>query len=152
METHALSLSELSRRLVEGRRGLDSVEAEWIAWLAEFDRRNGYAFEGHQSCVSWLVQTCGMGRSTAKDRLRVARELQHRPLIAEAFGDGSLSYSKVRALTRVEEADDEADRVFLQAAPACTADQLEQLVRHYKLCQEQETPPAGRLLDDRCVV
>src|SRR5687767_2591858 len=116
MDVDVLSLPALSELLIDGRQRLDTLEAEWMAWLAAFHNRSGYALEGHATCVTWLMHKCGMSRPTAKDRLRVALELQHRPVLAEAFAKGNVSYSKIRALTRIQGADDEADRCFLQAA------------------------------------
>jgi hypothetical protein len=65
--------------LIEGRRRIDLGEAEWLAQLAEFDAGCWWAADGHLSCVAWLVHHCGMGYSTAKDKLRVALELTRRP-------------------------------------------------------------------------
>ena len=46
-----------------------------------------------------------MARSTAFEKLRVAQELARRPILAEAFRQGQLSYSAVRALTRLDRPD-----------------------------------------------
>jgi len=59
--------------------------------------------------------------------VRVARRLTELPLIREAFGRGELSFSKVRALTRVAEPDGERD--LLELASFATAAQLERIVR-----------------------
>ena len=149
MNGDALSLSALSGLLVEGRRRMESEEAEWLGWLAEFYHRGGWALEGHATCVSWLMHKCGMARPTAKERLRVARELQRRPVLAAAFADGEVSYSKIRALTRIKGADDHADRAFVVAAAKGTATDMENLYREYKLRADQDTPPAPKWLDDQ---
>lgn len=57
--------------LVRLRSRLDAGEARWLQLVAEFDRREGWRAEGQLSGVDWLVCRCGMGRSTAKERLRV---------------------------------------------------------------------------------
>src|ERR1700759_3604786 len=89
--------SDLGNSLVEGRRRLDAGEAEWLGWVVEFDRGGLWALDGHSCCVSWLVDHCGLRRSTAHEKLRVAHQSSQRPLVAEAFATGELSYSKVRA-------------------------------------------------------
>src|SRR3954449_7116690 len=114
----ALSPRELGWKLVAGRAAIDAAEAEWLRLLVEFDQRGGWVLDGHVNCVSWLVDRCGLSRPAAKDRLRVARALPQRPLLAEALAAGTLSYSKVRALTRIHGADNETDRVLLVAAQA----------------------------------
>src|SRR5947199_8307050 len=113
---HPMTVSELGKSLVEGRRRLDAGEAAWLAELVEFDRDGLWALDGHTCCVSWLVDYCGLSRSTAHEKLRVAYQLWRRPLVAEAFASGELSYSKVRAITRVVNADDETDRVLVETA------------------------------------
>jgi hypothetical protein len=81
-----------------------------------------------------------MARSTAKDKLRVALELTRRPAVAAAFAAGELSYSKVRAITRVIEADDATDAALLEVARTGTAADLERLARHWELLADQERP------------
>src|SRR3954451_18814608 len=97
----SLSTSELGCLIVARRAAIDSAEARWLLLLAEFDRRSGWAYDGAYDCAAWLVQRCGLGRSTAKERLRVAYELQRRPVLAAAFEAGEVSFSKVRILTRI---------------------------------------------------
>jgi hypothetical protein len=57
----------------------------------------------------------------------VARRLTELPVIHEHFASGQLSYSKVRALTRVAEPDTEED--LIELARHATASQLERIVR-----------------------
>jgi len=42
-----------------------------------------------------------MGSRTAHEKVRVARDLEALPLVTTAFAAGELSYSKVRALTKI---------------------------------------------------
>src|SRR5437762_12046129 len=100
--TEALSVRELGALLIKNRVLVDTAEATWLNMLAAFDTRCGWAVDGHRNCVTWLTDKCGMARSTAKDRLRVAHELQRRPVLAHALGNGELSYAKVKILTRLE--------------------------------------------------
>src|SRR5205814_4371162 len=65
---------------------------------SDLDRACGWAIDGHRNCESWLVQHCGMAYSTAKDRVRVAHELERRPLLAAALAEGTVSYGKVKVL------------------------------------------------------
>jgi hypothetical protein len=60
----------------------------------------------------------------------VARRLPELPLIHDAFAHGELSYSKVRALTRVADADSEQE--LLELARELTAAQLERAVRAFR--------------------
>src|SRR5207248_10976879 len=57
-----------------------------------------------------------------------------------AFAAGSLSYSKVRAITRVKGADQETDRWLLKLAERGTTADLEIAARHFEELQSQEKP------------
>ena len=126
--------------LIEGRRRLDAGELAWLEALVEFDRGRWWLLDGHLNCVGWLVDRCGMARPTAKEKLRVAHELRRRPLLADALATGDISYCKVRALTRIRGADDETDTALLKAARKHTVAELEELVRHHHLLDEQDRP------------
>jgi hypothetical protein len=76
--------------------------------------------------------------STAHEHVRVARGIEGLPLVREGFGSGELSYSKVRALTRVATPDTETDLVEL--ARALTASQLDRTVAGYAKAQRNAEP------------
>lgn len=101
--------------------------ARWLSWIAVFDRREGWFEWGQQSCAGWLNWKCGVDTRTAREQVRVARALEHLPLIQEVFAAGELSYSKVRALTRVANEFNEGDLV--EVALHTTASQLERTCR-----------------------
>src|SRR4051812_31546866 len=79
-----------------------------------------------------------MARSTANERLRVAYE--RRPTIAGLFETRELSYSKVRAMTRIDHSNDDVDDALIQLARVGTAADLEHCVRHFDLLKEQDNP------------
>ena len=135
-----MTVSELGRSLIDGRRRLDAGEAEWLGWLVEFDRSGEWSLDGHLSCVAWLVDYCGLARTTAKERLRIAYELDRRPIIASSFASGELSYSKLRAITRITNVDEETDQILVETARSVTAADLDKVARHYELIEEQERP------------
>ena len=87
-----------------------AAECRWLAMLAEFDGREGWSRDGQLSAVDWLVWRCGVSHRTAREKLRVAHELRRRPVVAEAFAAGQLSYCKVRAVTRITDGDADLDR------------------------------------------
>ncbi len=133
--------------LVEHRADLDRGEAEWLERLAEFDRDGLWALDGHFCCATWLVWRTNMARSTAFEKLRIAHELSRRPIIAEAFRHGRLSYSAVRAITRMEGPDPEVDQALVELAQSgrATILDLERVVRSYELYADQERPPTDDL-------
>ena len=74
---------------------------KFLKLLGEFDRRSGWSGAGIKSCAHWLNWKCGIDHNTAREKVRVARCLEKLPQINKAFEAGKLSYSKVRAMTRV---------------------------------------------------
>ncbi len=125
-----LPLDELARRITGTAVRLAAATAEWLSLIARFDRREGWAGHGLRSCAHWLAWQCGLSPGAAREHVRVARSLTGLPGIREAFAAGRLSYSKVRALTRVAEPDTEA--ALLALAHGATASQVERVVRAWR--------------------
>ncbi|HIG39321.1 MAG TPA: DUF222 domain-containing protein [Gammaproteobacteria bacterium] len=80
---------------------INASESEFMVLGREFDIRQGWKAWNLNNCAEWLNLKCGITMSTAREKVRVAMELFNLPLCSEAFADGTLSYSKVRALSRV---------------------------------------------------
>ena len=130
--------------LVESRAQMDHGEAEWLERLAEFDRDGLWALDGQLSCAGWLVWKTRMARSTAFEKLKVAHELHRRPIVADAFRAGRLSYSQVRIILRMDRPDAEVDQALVDLASSGKASiyELERVVRSYQLYADQERPLA----------
>ena len=122
---------------------LAAAECRWLLFVAEFDRREGWSQWGCWCASQWLGWKCGLARRSAQEKVRVARALGDLPLITEAFSRGELSYSQVRALTRVAEPATEAG--LLEIARNGTAAQLERVVRGMRWCisRDDETEEAN---------
>ncbi len=127
--------------LVEHRWEMDRGEASWLETLADFDRHQGWAADGQLSGAEWLMWRTGMARATAYEKLRIAHELARRPTIREAFADGRLSYSAVRAIARIDGPDPEVDAALVEVARAGSVADVERAVRFYQLHADQERPP-----------
>jgi hypothetical protein len=144
----ALTLDELEHRITELAAHLYAGSYRWLCLLREFDARGGWHGWGIHSCAHWLNWKCGLTMGAAREKLRVAHALASLPKVSEAFEHGRLSYSKVRALTRVAGADNED--YLLALALGGTASQLELLVRAYRRCKRvDENARAGRQHDRR---
>jgi hypothetical protein len=108
--------------------------------LAEFDRRGGWKAAGHRSCAHWLAFRTGISLGAARERVRAALALEKLPQTSAAMARGELSFSKVRALTRVAddlESPEEEDRL-VEFARECTAAQLETLIRGWKTVSRKD--------------
>src|SRR3954447_825298 len=116
-------LELLEREITELASHIHAATCRWFGLVAEFDRREGWAPWGCRSCSHWVSWRCGIAPVAAREHVRVARRLTELPLVRAAFGRGELSYSKVRALTRVDGIEREAE--LLELAQHATAAQLE---------------------------
>lgn len=104
--------------------------------IAVYDRERGWTRHGLASCAHWLQWKCGTNLGAAREKVRVARALPELPLIREAFRRGTVSYSKVRAMTRVATPANEA--FLLRIARHGTARHVERTVRNYRRHQRLE--------------
>jgi hypothetical protein len=137
-------LDQLADRICAGAVRLAAATAAWLRLVAEFDERQGWGGVGITSCAHWLAWRCSLTPGTARQHVRVARALRRLPLIEAAFAGGELSYSKVRALTRVAEPGTEAELV--EFARHATASQVERTVRAWRRADDADS---GRIADRR---
>ena len=80
--------------------------------------------------AGFLAFRCGINGREAREYLRVAEALHELPATRAAFSRGELTFTKVRALTRVAKASSEER--LLELAGALTASQLERALRVYR--------------------
>lgn len=109
---------------------INAATARLLELIAEFDAVGGYADDGALSTAHWLGWACGIGPTAAREKVRVARALQELPATRAAFQAGTVSYSKVRALTRV--ATPACEATLLDMARHATAGQTERIMRNYR--------------------
>ena len=134
-------LEILEREITSLATQIHAATCRWLGLVAEYDAREGWAQWGCQSCAHWVAWQCGIAPGVAREHVRVARRLGELPLIQAAFAEGELSYSKVRALTRVENVKREQE--LLDLARHATASQLERLLRAYRGVVAAERAAAG---------
>jgi len=104
---------------------MNMAMASWLDTLTQYDRQEGWREWGCSSVSQWLSWRCGMSIATAHERVRVAYALGSVPNIRAEFAAGRLSYSKVRALTRVANPYNEAN--LLSMALSATGAQLDRI-------------------------
>jgi len=129
LSNEARSLDELGEQIAELSAHIEAATYRLLAAIAEFDRREGWGW-GFQSTAHWMTWRLGIDLVTAREKVRVARALENLPLISDAFRQARVSYSKVRAMTRV--ATPENEGYLLYIAENGTADHVEKLVRSYR--------------------
>jgi hypothetical protein len=134
-------LEVLEREIVQLTSAIHASTCRWLGLVGEYDARGGWAEWGCRSCAHWVSWQCGIAPGPAREHVRVARRLRELPAIRAAYGEGDLSYSKVRALTRVENVEREDE--LLELARHATAAQLERLVRAHRRVVAAERVAAG---------
>ena len=134
------SLENLEHEITELWGYLNAATYRFLALLARFDREKGYERHGLINSAQWLNWQCGIGTVAGREKVRVARTLESLPLISDSFRRGVISYSKVRAMTRV--ATPANEEVLLSIAIYGTASHVEKLVRKYHWCERRD---AGKL-------
>jgi hypothetical protein len=129
-----LPLRELETQITQLAGHLNAATYRWLTLIAEFDRRKGWSDSVTQSCAHWLNWKCGLDIGAAREKVRVAHALAKLPRISAAMANGTLSYAKVRAVTRV--ACPETEEILLSVALHGTAHHVETLVRQFRRVRE----------------
>ncbi len=101
-----------------------------LVLIADFDACLGWERDGHRSCAHWLAFRTGFDLGTAREKVRTARALVDLPATSACMERGELSFSQVRALTRIATPENEED--LLELARGCTTAQLERIVRGWR--------------------
>ncbi len=145
----AMPLGRLEAEITELAGQLAAGECRWLELIADYDRRAGHETWGCRTVAHWLSWHCGLDMRSAREKVRVAHALADLPLVAEEFAAGRLSYSKVRAITRVATPADEEELVMY--AQHATAAQVERIVRTYRGMRsaDDETEHADQLHDEQ---
>ena len=134
-------LDLLGDRIAELSARIQAATYELLCYLREFDRQHGW--EGFRSCAHWLNWRTGLDLGAAREKLRVAAALAELNHLSAAMACGRLSYSVVRALTRVATPDNEARLVAV--ACCATGAQVERLVRAWRQVDREAQPDAEQV-------
>jgi hypothetical protein len=140
---HFEDLSRLGDEITEMAAHLAAGACELLELIHIFDEEEGWCLPGIASCAHWLNWKCSMSMGTARERVRVARALPALPKILAAFRIGKVSYSKVRAMTRV--ANWRNEDVLLNVAFHGTAAHVETHVRLYRQIKRTEALEQGEV-------
>ena len=127
---------------------LDAAAHRLLECIRHFDEAGGWHEQGALSCAHWLAWRLGWDPATAREKVRVARALGKLPAVDAAFRSASLSYAKVRAITRVATAENEGR--LLEMALVATAAQLERICRGCRAVLDAETE-TGPVREERSV-
>ena len=142
-----ISIDDLDQAIVSCAGRINAATYDLLLLVRQFDERGGFLRWGLDNCAEWLAWRCDLSLITAKEKMRVAHALKVLPAISGAFAQGELSYSKVRALTRVAHRDNEQN--LLDFALRTTATHVAQRCRELRLGDEASIDTAARAFANR---
>jgi len=123
-------LEHLEDQITELAAHIHAATFRLLELVREYDECEGWGGKGLISCAHWLNWKCGIDLGTAREKVRVAHALKDLPQISLEFRHGRVSYSKVRAMTRV--ATPKNEDYLLSIARHGTAVHVERLVHNYR--------------------
>jgi hypothetical protein len=140
----------LGEDLVDERRQIDRLEADFAHRSRLFEERKGPRDDGSPSLVSWLRHRCGLASGAAMQRAEVARQLPELPDAEEQFRRGELGLSHAAVLARVvtdvgPEAARMASSTLLEAAKHLDPTRLRVVARHLRHCVDPDGALAAAL-------
>ena len=148
MASEQESAERLGTEITELCSYIYAAEHRLLTLIREFDEQRGWSWLGFHSCAHWLNFKCGIDMNTARERVRVAHALGNLPKVDARFATGALSYSKVRAITRI--ADESNEDYLLMIAKHGTAYHVEKLVSKYRRAERlQDAELAEEQRDNR---
>jgi hypothetical protein len=134
--------AELDEELAALCAHIEAATHRQLELIAELETRGIWTDHGATSYAAWLSWRIGLAPGVAREKIRVARALRQLPAIDEQFRAAKISYSKVRALTRVAHAGNE--EVLLDYALQTTAAHLETICRGLR---RVERDAEGRIVE-----
>ena len=108
LSEYRLAIDDLDRAILTLAGRINAATYELLVLIREFDERAGWLKWGFDNCAQWLHWRCDISLSAAREKIRVAHALKDLPQSSAAFEAGNLSYSKVRALSRIANPANEA--------------------------------------------
>ena len=121
-------INDLEDKILAMSTGIAAATYQILTLVRQLDEGGG--FRGYDSPARWLAIKTGITMGPAREKVRVARAIANLPATSAAFERGQLTYSKVRALTRIADQNNEAGLV--EAAVKMTASDVERMVREWR--------------------
>jgi len=129
------AVEQLGEAIAQLAARLHAATYDLLILLREFDAQAGWN-TGFMSCAHWLHWRTGIDLGAAREKVRVAKALEALPRLSGAMQRGEISYAKVRALSRIATAENEAR--LLDLAYHGTAAHVERVVRAWRRCDRVE--------------
>jgi hypothetical protein len=145
--TELRSIDELDAAIGRLVRQMHAECYQMLVLVREFDDRFAWKKWAFKTCAEWLAYRSDISLSAAREKMRTAHALRSLPAISAAFADGRLSYTKVRALTRVAQQHDED--LLVAYALSTTAENVEERCRQIRNVAPESAHQAQRVWSNR---
>jgi hypothetical protein len=136
MLSQATNAEEAEREIAEIQAHETAATHRQLTLIRFLDGDGHWQRMGGTSCAHWLAWRLDIDLGAAREKVRVARALGTLPLIDDALRQARVSYSKVRAMSRVATPGNEAD--LLTMARHSTAAQLEKICRSLRRVDQED--------------
>jgi hypothetical protein len=107
----ALTVDSLERILIESEAEIARQRASQVAALQLLDRAQAATADGARNLTEWVARRLDVGVETAKTLVRTMRRTEDRNRLREALADGTATFDRVEAASRID--DDDPDPLFL---------------------------------------
>ena len=124
------SISDIGKRLKALSQDISSLNADLLELLVRYDELKGWESSGSKHCAAWMNYELGISPQLAWEYLRVGKQLRLLPTTQALFRAGKLSWSKVRLITRVADADNE--KTLCHSALDASVDEVQRLCCGYR--------------------
>jgi len=101
MEWERLSTDRIEAQLSEDEHLIARLRARQLAGLAELDTRQVATADGSRSLSEWAAARLDIGVESARTLVRMMRRLQDRPDLDAVLADGTVTFDRVDALSRI---------------------------------------------------
>jgi hypothetical protein len=98
-----LSVDALEQILIDEERAISKHRSVQIAALKLIDRAQVATADGARNLSEWVAGRVDLGLDTSRDLVRTMRRIEHRHELRSALADGSASFDRIEAVSRVTE-------------------------------------------------
>ncbi|HSJ83614.1 MAG TPA: hypothetical protein VLA91_07325 [Acidimicrobiia bacterium] len=100
-----LSMDTLEQLLIEEERQIARHRSRQIAALELLDHAQVTTADGARNLSEWVAARLDLGLDTSRALVRTMRRIEQRPELREALADGSASFDRIEAASKIAEPD-----------------------------------------------
>ena len=135
MDWERFSNDQVEEILAVAERKFSEGRALQVSALEELDRRQVFTADGCRNLSEWTASRLDVGSDTARTLVRTMRCTADKPWIRQALADGSISFDRAEALSRIDDNVGALDHLDISGLRREAADRVE-------LTSENETKSA----------